>query len=129
MSTKQTQSGIGRDGASKPADPGYALGEFEHMLLLAILQLRDGAYGPSISAELENTVGRSVSRGALYSSLGRLEQKGFLRWELEEPGEDRGGHAKRRFELTQTGLAAVRTYRTALLRLWENLDGVLGEAG
>ena len=118
MSTKQTHSGDGRD---------YLLGEFEHMVLLAILQLRDAAYGPSISAELERAAGRSVSRGALYSSLGRLEEKGFLRWQLEAPGPDRGGHAKRRFELTKAGVAAVRMYRAALLRLWSNLDDVLGE--
>lgn len=117
MSTKQTQRGASRD---------FPLGEFEHMVLLAILRLRDGAYGPSISAELEGSAGRSVSRGALYSALGRLEEKGFLRWHLEEPGPDRGGHSRRRFELTQTGLAAVRMYREALLRLWSNLDGVLG---
>lgn len=97
------------------------------MVLLAILQLRNGAYGPSISGELERTAGRSVSRGALYSALGRLEEKGFLRWELEQPGPDRGGHAKRRFALTEAGLAALRTYRAALLRLWSNLEGVLGE--
>jgi DNA-binding PadR family transcriptional regulator len=104
----------------------FQLGEFEHMLLLAILQLRENAYGPGISGELERTAGRSVSRGALYSALGRLEEKGFLRWTLEEPGPDRGGHAKRRFELTEPGLAALRTYREALLRLWTDLEGVLG---
>jgi PadR family transcriptional regulator, regulatory protein PadR len=117
MSTKQTHGAATRD---------YPLGEFEHMVLLAILQLRDGAYGPSISGELERSAGRSVSRGALYSALGRLEEKGFLHWHLEEPGPERGGHAKRRFELTQTGLSAVRAYREALLRLWSNLESVLG---
>lgn len=104
----------------------FALGEFEHMLLLAILRLRDAAYGPAISAELERSAGRSVSRGALYSALGRLEEKGFLVWTLEEPGPDRGGHAKRRFTVTDAGLAAVRTYRKVLQRLWSNLDDVLG---
>lgn len=108
----------------------YHLGEFEHMLLLAILQLPGGAYGPAISEELERKAGRTVSRGALYSSLGRLEEKGFLRWTLEEPGPERGGHAKRRFELTESGLEALRNYRAALLRLWANVDGVLdGRAG
>jgi DNA-binding PadR family transcriptional regulator len=108
----------------------YHLGEFEHMLLLAILQLPGRAYGPAISEELERKAGRGVSRGALYSSLGRLEEKGFLRWTLEEPGPERGGHAKRRFELTESGLEALRSYRDALLRLWANVDGVLdGRAG
>lgn len=118
MSTKQTNGGR------------EFLGEFEHMVLLAVLQRADDAYAPGIAAELEAKAGRTVSRGALYSSLGRLEEKGLLRWRLEEPGPERGGHARRRFELTRAGLAAVRTYRTALLRLWSNLDEVLGgEAG
>jgi DNA-binding PadR family transcriptional regulator len=104
----------------------YPLGEFEHMLLLAILQLRDTAYGPAISKELESKADRNVSRGALYSALGRLEEKGFLRWSLEAPCPERGGHARRRFQLTEGGLVALRTYRAALTRLWSNLDGVLG---
>ena len=104
---------------------GYHLGEFEHMLLLCILQLEGQAYGPAISEELERKASRAVSRGALYSALGRLEEKGFLRWKLEEPGPARGGHARRRFELTPTGLAALRAYRQALLRLWANVEAVI----
>jgi PadR family transcriptional regulator, regulatory protein PadR len=104
----------------------HTLGEFEHMLLLVVMRLRGAAYGPSISAELEDTANRSVSRGALYSSLGRLEEKGFLKWELEEPGPDRGGHARRRFTLTASGIEAVRSHHRVLNRLWANLDDVLG---
>jgi DNA-binding PadR family transcriptional regulator len=104
----------------------YTLGEFEQMLLLAILQLGEAAYGPDIARYLETTVDRPVSRGALYATLGRLEEKGCLEWSLEEPDEERGGHRKRRFELTRAGVAALRTYRTALLELWSGLDGVLG---
>ena len=59
------------------------LGEFEQMVLLAVLQLDDQAYGPNISEELEARAGRQVSRGALYSSLDRLQQKKFLRWRIE----------------------------------------------
>jgi PadR family transcriptional regulator PadR len=103
----------------------YPLGEFEHMLLLVVLQAGRNAYGPTISRELERKANRVVSRGALYSALGRLEEKGFLRWTLEEPGADRGGHPRRRFELTEPGLAALRTYREVLLRLWADLEGVL----
>jgi DNA-binding PadR family transcriptional regulator len=106
------------------------VGEFEHFLLLAILQLRDEAYGSGISREVERRAGRSVSRGALYSSLGRLEQKGFVRWTVAAPAPAGGGYPRRRFELTETGLAAVRAYREALLRMWSDLEGVLGpEAG
>jgi DNA-binding PadR family transcriptional regulator len=104
----------------------YTLGEFEQMLLLAILQLGEAAYGPDIARYLETAVDRPVSRGALYATLGRLEEKGCLEWDLEEPDEDRGGHRKRRFALTRAGVAALRTYRAALLELWSGLDGVLG---
>ena len=107
----------------------YSLGEFEHMLLLSVLQLREGAYAPDVSAELERKAGRGVSRGALYSALGRLEEKGFVRWSLEAPGPDRGGHTRRRFEVTDAGLAALRTYREALLRLWSNVEGILDAGG
>lgn len=107
----------------------YTLGEFEQMLLLAILRLGEEAYGPEIARFLESAVGRSVSRGALYATLGRLEEKGCLRWRLEEPDAERGGHRKRRFELTPAGVAALRTYRAALLELWSGLESVLGSEG
>jgi PadR family transcriptional regulator len=107
----------------------FALGEFEQMLLLAILQLGEGASGPSIARYLEERVGRSVSRGALYATLARLEQKGFVDWAIEEADGDRGGHRKRLFALTSAGISTLRTYRSALLRLWSGLEGTLEEAG
>lgn len=106
------------------------LGEFEQMVLLAILQQAPDAYAPTISRELEKSAGRTVSRGALYSSLGRLEKKGLLRWHLESPTEERGGHPRRRFEVTHAGIEALKSSRTALVTLWTGLDDVLGqEAG
>jgi DNA-binding PadR family transcriptional regulator len=105
----------------------YTLGEFEQMLLLVILQLGREAYGPAIARYLEEQVARPVSRGALYATLARLEQKGHVQWSLEEADEERGGHRRRRFELTAEGIATLRTYRTALLRLWSGLERVLGE--
>jgi len=107
----------------------YTLGEFEQMLLLAILKLGEDAYGPEIARFLERSVGRSVSRGALYATLGRLEEKGYLGWALEEPDVERGGHRKRRFALRPAGVEALRTYRSALLELWSGLEGVLGREG
>jgi DNA-binding PadR family transcriptional regulator len=109
-------------------DP-FALGEFEQMLLLVVLQLGEDAYGPAIARYLEEQVGRPVSRGALYATLGRLEQKAFLRWVLEPADAERGGHRKRRFALTPAGITTLRTYRSALLRLWSGLEGVLGREG
>ena len=105
-----------------------SLGEFEQVVLLVVLQLGSDGYGPEIARYLEREVGRRVSRGALYSTLGRLEEKGMLKWTLEVPGPDRGGHSRRRFEATERGLAALRSQRAVLQRLWTGLDGVL-EAG
>ena len=102
------------------------LGEFEQMVLLAILQRRDRAFGPAVSAELEARAGRSVSRGALYSALRRLEGKGYLRWHLEAATSDRGGHAARRFEVTESGLRALRISREALENLWSGLEDIVG---
>jgi|SRR5690554_4703479 len=102
-----------------------SLGEFEQIVLLTVLQLGKSSYGPEIARYLEREAGRRVSRGALYSTLGRLEMKGLLRWTLEEPGPDRGGHARRRFEATERGVAALRSQRAVLERLWAGLEGVL----
>jgi DNA-binding PadR family transcriptional regulator len=58
-----------------------------------------------------------VSRGALYATLERLERKGCVRWALEKGGPERGGHPRRKFLLTRTGLAALREYRRAVQSL------------
>jgi DNA-binding PadR family transcriptional regulator len=104
-------------------------GEFEQLVLLAILQLNSEAYGPSISAELEDKAGRRVSRGALYSSLDRLQQKGLIKWRLEAATSARGGNPKRLFAVTATGVKALKTARCAFARLSAGLEEVLGETG
>ncbi len=104
-------------------------GEFEQLVLLAVLQLNSEAYGPNISAELEEKAGRRVSRGALYSSLDRLQQKGLIRWKIEAATSDRGGHPKRLFQVTAAGVATLRTARSAFARLSAGLEEVLGEIG
>lgn len=104
-------------------------GEFEQLVLLAILQLNSEAYGPSISERLEEKAGRRVSRGALYSSLDRLQQKGLIRWEIEAATSTRGGHPKRLFEVTPAGVKAMKTARSAFERLSAGLEKVLGETG
>jgi DNA-binding PadR family transcriptional regulator len=101
------------------------LGEFEHLVLLAVLRLGERAFGPEISAELEESTGRSVTRGALYSTLNRLEDKGFLSWTPEEAGENRGGHIRRAFAVTPAGLQVLRKRRGALRRLWAGVEAVL----
>ena len=105
------------------------LGEFEQMVLLSILQLRSEAYAVSILQELDARAGRSVSRGTLYKTLERMEAKGLLEWDPEDGPPERGGHPRRRFSVTGRGVAALRESREAFRRLWDGLDGVLGESG
>lgn len=103
------------------------IGEFEQMILLAVLQQGEAAYAIDVRKELERTAGRSVSRGALYRTFDRLEAKGYIDWELEDgsPVPDRGGHPMRKFRVTDAGLEALRVSRSALLKLWRGLDAVL----
>ncbi len=103
-------------------------GEFEQLVLLAILGLGKEAYGPGISAELETKAGRRVSRGALYSSLDRLQKKGMIEWKIEAANSKRGGHPKRLFTVTRAGIEALRSARTAFSRLSVGLEEVLGES-
>ena len=103
------------------------IGEFEQMVLLAMLQQGKTAYAIDVRKELERCAGRSVSRGALYRTFDRLEQKGYVEWDLEDgsPVPDRGGHPMRLFRVTEAGLEALRASRSALLKLWHGLDTVL----
>ncbi|HSR43258.1 MAG TPA: helix-turn-helix transcriptional regulator [Longimicrobiales bacterium] len=105
------------------------VGEFEQLVLLVVLRLGDGAFAPEGAAVLEESAGRSVTRGALYSTLNRLDQKGLLTWAPEEPGEDRGGHIRRLFSLTDAGLRTVRERRATMLNLWSGLESVLDGEG
>ena len=105
--------------------PKAFLGEFEHMVLLSILQCREDAFGPKISRLLEERAGREVSRGALYATLDRLEQKGLLEWGIEAATSRRQGNRQRRFTVTPSGLRALTVSRTALMNLWQGLEDTL----
>ncbi len=105
------------------------LGEFEQLVLLVVIRLDDEAFAPEIADALEREVDRGVTRGALYSTLNRLESKGLLAWDPERPDPERGGHARRRFAVTAEGLAALRDRRSTLLTLWDGIEDVIdGEA-
>lgn len=104
-----------------------ALGEFEQMVLLAVLcasQGEGGAYGVSIHAELERRSRRRVSRGAVYITVDRLEKKGLLTSHQTDPTPERGGRSKRCYRVTRPALTALRESRRALVSLWEGLEPV-----
>lgn len=104
-----------------------SIGELEQLILLAILRLAPDAYGLSIARELEAHAGRRLSRGALYTSLDRLEVKGFLRWKLEAGGPERQSLPKRVYTVLPRGVTALRSSQRILRRMWRGLDHVLKE--
>jgi len=101
---------------------GESLGEFEHLVLLAILRLRADAYGMRVRREIAERTSRDVSIGAVYATLDRLEAKGLLRAVMSDPTPERGGRARKSFHLTAAGVAAVNRSRQELNSM---LDGLV----
>ena len=101
------------------------LGDFEQMVLLAILQLRDEVYGVPIVHEIERRTGRSVSRAAVYITLRRLEEKGLVSSWMSEPTAERGGKPRRLVRVEQRGLRLLRESRAAVEQMWGGLDSGL----
>jgi len=101
------------------------LGEVEHLVLLAVLRLRGGAFALDVLRELDNEAGHMVSRGSLYKTMERLEAKGLLAWEVEEGAPERGGHPRRHFTVTKAGVEALAEARARLLNMWDGLGGLL----
>ncbi len=104
------------------------LGEFEQMVLLAILQCGDRAFALEVRREIEDRAQRTVSRGAFYTTLDRLERKGLVVWTEETVADARTSGPLRRYAVTEAGIEAVRVARAALLNLWRGLGRVLGGA-
>jgi PadR family transcriptional regulator, regulatory protein PadR len=98
------------------------LGEFEHIIVLALLRLSDRAYGVTVRQEIEFRIKREVSIGAVYATLDRLEAKGYVKSHLGEPTPERGGRSKRFFHVTAKGVAAVNRTHRALQSMTEGLD-------
>jgi PadR family transcriptional regulator PadR len=107
-----------------------SLGEFEQLVLLAILHLASAGeadvYGVPIVDEIERRTARSVSRVAVYIALRRLEQKGLVRTWMSEPLAERGGKSRRCVKVTRIGLQALRDSRRAMDQMWHGLDPRLG---
>ena len=101
--------------------PPY-LGEFEQQVLLVIVRLGAEAFGPDIGRELESRAGRRVSRGALYTTFDRLEDKGLIRWRTVPGTAARDGLPRRLYTVSAAGLAALRSAREVVRKLWDGLD-------
>jgi PadR family transcriptional regulator len=102
------------------------LGNLELIVLLALIRLREHAYGLPISREIEETISREVALASVYATLERLESKGLVSSELGEPTPERGGRAKRYFHITAKGLREVHQTRQALTKLWKRLPQLEG---
>ena len=98
------------------------LGEFEQIVLLAILRLGQQAYGVPIRLDIEQRTGRAVTVGALYRTLDRLEDKGYISSVFSDPVPERGGRSKRYFTVRPRGLRTLRASRQALSAMWEGLE-------
>lgn len=100
---------------------GTNLGEFEELLLLVVLILQDEAYMLRIKDEIKSQVNRSISMGALHTTLSRLEQKGFLSSEMGGATQERGGRRKRIYELTSDGKVALKEAKDIRANLWNQV--------
>lgn len=102
------------------------LGNFELMVLLALMRLGEPAYGVPISEEIAARSGRDVALGSVYAALDRLEKKKFVSSSLGEPTPERGGRAKRHFRLTAKGIREVREAQRVLMNLWRDVPDLEG---
>ena len=98
------------------------LGEFEQIVLLAILRLGDEAYGVPIRLDIEQRTGRALTVGALYRTLDRLEEKGYVSSAFSDPTPERGGRSKRYFSVKPIGLRTLRASHDALAAMWDGLE-------
>lgn len=98
------------------------LGALEQLVLLAVARLPAVAYGVTIRRELETRAGRSVSLGAIYPTLDRLEEKGFVSSFMADPKAVRGGRSRRIYQLEPAGAEALLAARRQLSGLWAGLE-------
>jgi DNA-binding PadR family transcriptional regulator len=110
------------------AVPSFAiLGEFEVVVLMAVLHLGDDAYGSGIRDEIERRSGRSAARGAVYITLERLEEKGLLASKTGGASDSRGGRPKRLFRVTTDGVKSLKRAVSLVTRMHKGLEPILGD--
>jgi PadR family transcriptional regulator PadR len=105
------------------------LGEFEYLLLSAAVRLGEDAYGAAIRQEIEDATRRPCSIGALYTTLDRLEAKGFIQTWMGDPTPQRGGRPKRMVRVTAKGVGAARGFYTAMMRASRGVSWAADRAG
>ena len=98
------------------------MGEFEQLVLLALLRLDNDAYGMEVRQEIERHTGREVSYGAVYTTMDRLERKGFVAHRMGDPIAERGGRARKYFRVLPEGREALRATQQALTAMWEGVS-------
>ena len=98
-------------------DRNDRLGRFEEIVLLALVRLRENAYGVTIRREIAERTGRDASFGAVYTTLERLERKGYVSSRVGEPTPERGGRAKRYFRIEAPGRRALNSSRETIARM------------
>jgi PadR family transcriptional regulator, regulatory protein PadR len=104
------------------------LTDLELMILLAVLRVEPGAYGVTITREIERHTRRRVAVAVVYTTLDRLETHGLAVSTLGDPTPERGGRAKRYFRVTPKGLRRVRDTQAALTALWSGVPQLTGES-
>lgn len=97
---------------------GTNLGEFQEVVMLSIMLLKENAYGVTIQEEIHTRMQRNISRGALHTALSRLEEKGFITSKYGEPTSERGGRRKRYYEVTNTGLVTLQEAKDLRQGMW-----------
>ena len=98
------------------------LGEFEQMVLLAVLHLKGDVYGVPIVDEIARRTNRKAAPAAVYVTLRRLEEKGLLSSSMSAPTAERGGKARRCVTVTPAGVESLRAARKAFDGMWKGLD-------
>lgn len=104
---------------------GDHLGEFEQLVLLAILRLGGESYGMAVRRELSRTAERTVAIGSVYATLERLEEKGMVSSRLGDPEPVKGGRARRFFRIEPQGQLALSRSREMMSRMWDGVDLVI----
>lgn len=108
---------------------GEHLGEFEQLVILALLRLGDDGYGMTVRRELEQTARRPVTLGSVYATLDRLEDKGLVSSWHADPDPIRGGKPRRYFKVEPAGERALSASREMMRRMWDGVEiRMLGEA-